>query len=265
MHVAEKGTRPPWSCVTDSRSPGIRGGIRSRRYASRFHAVAPDIVAMVDRRPQAIDQSTLLHLVGNVVGLLDALRVEPAAIAGHDCGAPVAWHALCYVRNSSCGDRLERSLQVTRHIRTSTTMPRTDDAIFCQQYFQYTGVAEADLELDVQASIRSVLLSLAERLRLGQDGVVDSFSMVPREGGLLVELCRITRSLSSARMANQGRHEFYADELRRAGFSRGLNSSQNIDRKWELLSPSPARVWPFRPFMSRVSVIWCSAFPVHGT
>ena len=44
-------------------------------------------------RPEAIDQYTLLHLVGDMVGLVDALGAERAVIAGHDWGAPVAWHA----------------------------------------------------------------------------------------------------------------------------------------------------------------------------
>jgi pimeloyl-ACP methyl ester carboxylesterase len=43
--------------------------------------------------PEAIDQHTLLHLVGDMVGVLDALGAERAVIAGHDWGAPVAWHA----------------------------------------------------------------------------------------------------------------------------------------------------------------------------
>jgi pimeloyl-ACP methyl ester carboxylesterase len=42
-------------------------------------------------RPEAIDQYTLLHVVGDMVGLLDALGRETAVIAGHDWGAPVAW------------------------------------------------------------------------------------------------------------------------------------------------------------------------------
>ena len=37
-------------------------------------------------RPQEIDQYTLLHLVGDMVGLLDALGAERAVIAGHDWG-----------------------------------------------------------------------------------------------------------------------------------------------------------------------------------
>ena len=43
--------------------------------------------------PEAIDQYTLFHLIGDMVGLLDALNEPTAVIAGHDWGAPVAWHA----------------------------------------------------------------------------------------------------------------------------------------------------------------------------
>ena len=59
--------------------------------AAGFHAVAPDMrgYGQTDR-PEAIDQYTLLHLVGDMVGLLDAIDQETAVIAGHDWGAPVA-------------------------------------------------------------------------------------------------------------------------------------------------------------------------------
>ena len=62
--------------------------------AAGFHAVAPDMrgYGQTDR-PEAIDQYTLFHLAGDIVGLLDALGAEEAVIAGHDWGAPVAWHA----------------------------------------------------------------------------------------------------------------------------------------------------------------------------
>jgi pimeloyl-ACP methyl ester carboxylesterase len=62
--------------------------------AAGFHAVAPDMRGYGrSDRPEAIDQYTLLHLVGDMVGLLDALGAEPAVIAGHDWGANVAWYA----------------------------------------------------------------------------------------------------------------------------------------------------------------------------
>jgi len=43
--------------------------------------------------PQAIDQYTILHLVGDMVGILDALGAATAVIVGHDWGASVAWQA----------------------------------------------------------------------------------------------------------------------------------------------------------------------------
>src|SRR3954449_3378392 len=50
-----------------------------------YHAVAPDMRGYGGTdRPEAVEQYTLLHLVGDMVGLLDAVGVESAVIAGHD-------------------------------------------------------------------------------------------------------------------------------------------------------------------------------------
>ena len=59
-----------------------------------YHAVAPDQrgYGQTDR-PEAIEAYTLLHLVGDIVGVLDALGAPTAVVVGHDWGAPVAWHA----------------------------------------------------------------------------------------------------------------------------------------------------------------------------
>jgi hypothetical protein len=38
-------------------------------------------------------------------------------------------------------------------------MPQTEDAQFFQLYFQFPGIAEAELERDVRLSIRSLLYS----------------------------------------------------------------------------------------------------------
>lgn len=55
--------------------------------AAGFHAVAPDMRGYGGTEaPEAIDQYTLRHLVGDMVGVLDALGAETAVIAGHDWG-----------------------------------------------------------------------------------------------------------------------------------------------------------------------------------
>jgi hypothetical protein len=50
-----------------------------------FHAIAPDMrgYGQTDR-PEQIDRHTLLHHVGDVVGLLDALGIETAVTGGED-------------------------------------------------------------------------------------------------------------------------------------------------------------------------------------
>ena len=55
--------------------------------AAGFHVVAPDMrgYGKTDA-PEAIDQYTIFHLVGDMVGMLDALEAETAVIVGHDLG-----------------------------------------------------------------------------------------------------------------------------------------------------------------------------------
>src|SRR4029077_20264177 len=117
-----------------------------------------------------------------MVGLLDALGVEQAAIAGHDWGAPVAWHAALLRRDRF---RAVIGLSVPFLPRTSviptSAMPRRDDAMFYQLYFQTPGVAEAELERDVRATIARLLYSASGDAphRAGAGGGSD-ISMVPR-------------------------------------------------------------------------------------
>ena len=58
-----------------------------------YRAVAPDQRGYGGSdRPTEVDRYTMLHLVGDVIGLIDALGAERAVVVGHDWGAPVAWN-----------------------------------------------------------------------------------------------------------------------------------------------------------------------------
>src|SRR5450756_208471 len=59
-----------------------------------YHVVAPDQrgYGQTDA-PSDVRSYTLLHLVGDLVGLLNAIGEDTAVVVGHDWGAPVAWHA----------------------------------------------------------------------------------------------------------------------------------------------------------------------------
>jgi pimeloyl-ACP methyl ester carboxylesterase len=202
-----------------------------------FHAVAPDMRGYGETdAPDGIDQYTLLHLVGDMVGLLDALGAESAVIAGHDWGAPVAWHA-ALLRP----DRFRAVIGLSvpywprRPARPTTAMPQTDDALFYQLYFQEPGVAEAELERDVRQTIRRVLYSASgDRVRGATSSRPGDVGMVPRQGGFL---SRMVDPETLPPWLTDGDVDFYAGEFARTGFRGGLNWYRNIDRNWELLAP----------------------------
>jgi pimeloyl-ACP methyl ester carboxylesterase len=186
-------------------------------------------------RPEAIDQYTLLHLVGDVVGLLDAVDAENAVIAGHDWGAPVAWHcALLRPDRFRAVIGLSVPFWSRLPVRPTSVMPQTDNAIFYQLYFQTPGVAEAEFKRDVRRSIRSLLYSASGDAPRRDGSVGSDVGMVPRDGGFLDHL---VDPASLPAWLNEEDVNFYVDEFTRTGFRGGLNWYRNIDRSWELLAP----------------------------
>ena len=199
--------------------------------AAGFHAVAPDMrgYGQTDA-PAEIEAYTLLHLVGDMVGLVGALGEKSAVIAGHDWGAPVAWHAaLLRADVFRAVMALSVPFRPRGPVRPTSVMPKTDEAIFYQLYFQTPGVAEAELERDVRSTIRRLAYSGSGNALEGAN-----ITMVPRSSGFLAQTTdpdTLPPWLTTADV------EFYAEQFRRTGFRGGLNWYRNIDRNWELLAP----------------------------
>jgi pimeloyl-ACP methyl ester carboxylesterase len=203
--------------------------------AAGFHVVAPDMRGYGGSdQPDAIDQYTLLHLVGDMVGLLDALGADQAVIAGHDWGAPVAWHA-ALLRP----DRFRAVIGLSVPFRPrgpappTSAMPRRDDAQFYQLYFQTPGLAEAELERDPRETIVKLLFAASGDVPRRGNGQSD-VGMVRHDGGFLTAMPSpgtLPAWLTEADI------DFYAGEFARTGFRGGLNWYRNIDRNWELLAP----------------------------
>jgi pimeloyl-ACP methyl ester carboxylesterase len=204
--------------------------------AAGFRAVAPDMRGYGrSDRPDAIEQYTLLHLVGDMVGLVDALGVDLAVIAGHDWGAPVAWHA-ALLRPDRFRAVIGLSVPFIRRglVPPTSRMPRSDDATFYQLYFQKPGVAEAELERDVHTSIAKLLFSASGDVPRRGTGGSGQVGMVPHQGGFLSRM--VSPSVLPAWLT-EADLDFYAGEFARTGFRGGLNWYRNIDRNWELLAP----------------------------
>ena len=206
-----------------------------------FHVVAPDMRGFGQTdRPEAIDQYTLLHLTGDMVGLLDALGESQAVIAGHDWGAPVAWTAALLRPDRFHGViGLSVPYMPRGTERPTSVMPRTDDAVFYQLYMQTPGAAEADMESDIRFFIRGNLIAVSGEgpmhTRRPDSGPV---LMVPREGGLRSRWANwYPTNAALPRWITEADVDFYTAEFTRTGFRGGLNYYRNIDRNWEMLAP----------------------------
>ena len=192
-------------------------------------------------RPEPIDQYTIFHLVGDLVGLLDALEADTAVIIGHDWGANIAWQA---ARLRPDRFRAVVALSVPFRPRSpvppTSVMPRTADAQFYQLYFQEPGVAEAEFERDPRVTVHTMLYGVsgegigARRAVAASGGAVPTPGMVPRGGGML----RGSGAPPTLpRWLNEADVDFYAGQFKRSGFRGPLNYYRNTDRNWELMAP----------------------------
>jgi pimeloyl-ACP methyl ester carboxylesterase len=205
--------------------------------AAGFHAVAPDMrgYGLTDR-PDEIDRYTLFHLVGDMVGVLDALGEKTAVVVGHDWGAPVAWHAaLLRPDRFRAVVGLSVPYRPRGSIAPTTVMPQNAEASFYQLYFQAPGVAEAELQADVRISLAKILFSGSGDVpRRNPGGPSPGVGMVPRAGGFLT---RMPSPESLPAWLSDADLDFYVQQFKHCGFRGGLNWYRNIDRNWELMAP----------------------------
>jgi len=240
VHLAEAGSGPPVLLCHGWPESWYSWRWQLKALAEAgFHAVAPDMrgYGRTDR-PEAIDAYTLFHLVGDMVGVQDALGESQAVIVGHDWGAPVAWHsALFRPDRFRAVAGLSVPFRPRGSVRPTSAMPQTEQSWFYQLYFQEPGLAEAEFERDPQATIRRLLYSASGDVprRNPVDAPGDAApGMVPRTGGFLTRMADpnpLPNWLSEADVA------FYANEFSQTGFRGGLNWYRNIDRNWALMAP----------------------------
>jgi pimeloyl-ACP methyl ester carboxylesterase len=180
--------------------------------------------------PQAIEAYTILHLVGDVVGLVAALGEERALMVGHDWGAIVAWHA-AQMRPDVFPAVAALSVPHRRRGRTVPlqTLIKAGKADYYWIYFQEPGIAEAEFERDVRSSLRRVLY-----IGSGDTPHHDKMSFyVDRARGFLGGGADhpLPAWLTEADV------DVFAQAYAHSGFRGGLNWYRNIDRNWELLAP----------------------------
>lgn len=203
--------------------------------AAGFYAVAPDLRGVGHTQgPQAIEQYTLLHLLGDMVGLVQALGHKTAIIVGNDWGASLAWQAaLLRPDVFTAIAALGVPMMGPSPVPPTQMFPSTPEALFYTLYFQEPGRAEAELRKDIAVSLRKILFNASAAARSQTEGAQrpNPFGMVSRQQGLLAPL-QNPAALPPWLTPEDLQH--YVDAFEHSGFSGALNLYRNLDRNWEL-------------------------------
>jgi pimeloyl-ACP methyl ester carboxylesterase len=200
-----------------------------------FRAVAPDLRGYGrSDRPEEVEKYTILHNIGDIVGVVDALGAQQAVIAGHDVGATIAWQ-VALLRP----DRFRAVIALSVPFRPrafggsvppTTLMPRNENAVFYQLFLQ-TPEAEAALGRELRRTFRSQLYSLSGDRPPSAGGGGFAGGMVPRKGGALTDPASLPAWVTESDI------DVYAAEFTRSGFRGPLGWYRNVDRSLELLAP----------------------------
>ncbi|WP_029043702.1 alpha/beta fold hydrolase [Cupriavidus sp. WS] len=199
-----------------------------------FRAVAPDLRGYGRSEcPADIAAYTTFDVIGDLVALLDVLGERQAVIVGGDWGATIAWQA-AQLRPDRF--RAVAALGVPLMGRApmppSRLFPRTEAAMFYTHYFAEPGVAERELELDVETTVRKIYFAASGDAGPRDDPATPNpFGMVARAGGLLDALpdpASVPAWLDAACLAA------VVDGFKTSGFRGGLNYYRNLDRNWAL-------------------------------
>ncbi|MFB4302005.1 alpha/beta fold hydrolase [Actinomadura sp. NTSP31] len=191
-----------------------------------YHAVAPDQRGYARTGgPLETGEYSILHLVGDVVGLIEALGGGRAVVVGHDWGAPVAWHTALMRPDKVRG---VVGMSVPHRPRSSRppveAMRRMFGDGFYMVRFQEPGAPEAEFDGDRAAVFR--------RLMHGASGDGGGAAWIAPEGGGLLDTVPEPEKLPA--WLSEDDIATYVAEYADSGFTGPINWYRNLDRNWEL-------------------------------
>lgn len=130
--------------------------------AAGYRVIAPDVRGYGGSdKPHAVEAYDMATIMADVVGLIDAFGEDTAILIGHDWGAPIVWNTATLHPERV---RAVAGLSVPYRKRAPVSQIQIwkkfyAGKFFYQLYFQDEGVAEAELEADVAASLRKIYFS----------------------------------------------------------------------------------------------------------
>jgi epoxide hydrolase A/B len=198
-----------------------------------YHAVAPDQRGYGKSDcPGKIEDYVIMNLVGDMVGLVEALGEEKAVIVGHDFGAMVAIHGallrpdIFHAVTLMSVPYSPRQWGSTSPVEMMRLMAGEDHNFYID-YFQEPGKVEKELETNIREITLKSFYSLSGdavpekrwRFIFGKNEKFTDTSYLPDELPVWLTEADI---------------DFFTDAFERTGFAPSVNWYRNWDRNWEL-------------------------------
>lgn len=232
MRIAEAGTTGPlillahgwpesWYSWRHQFAPLVAAGYR---------VVAPMMRGYGDTdAPANVDEYDIVHLAGDMVGVLDALEEETAIMVGHDWGALVAWNSVLLHP-----DRFTALIAMSvpyggRGSQSPMTAWRQafgDNFYYILYHNEPGGVAEAEYDADPRGLLSRLYLSPTS----------------PREAPTITDPKRSAGGWIGRLGAPKGLPDWLTQEdldyivaqFEQSGFRGGINYYRNFHRNWEI-------------------------------
>lgn len=192
-----------------------------------YRAVAPDGRGYGDSGgPNEVERYDILHLTGDLIGLLDALGEDRAVFVGHDWGAIVVWNLALLAP-----ERVRGVVGLSVPFTPRPPVPPTQlfralagDRFLYLLYFQEVGPADEELDHDPERTLRAMYSSISG------DAPRSSFRRIRREGGRYLDQFKPPPDLPPW-LSDQDL-EVFVGAFRKSGFTRPLHWYRNFDRNW---------------------------------
>ncbi|WP_256663751.1 alpha/beta fold hydrolase [Pseudomonas sp. gcc21] len=197
-----------------------------------YRVVAPDQRGYgYTETPLEISDYGIFDLVGDVVGLVNALGEEQAAIVGHDMGSIVT-SAAALLRPDMFKrvGLLSVPFMQRKSIRPAVRYEMASQkAHFYQTYFQTPGRAEAELDADVRRSLLGILYDGAAESRINTAQPKTNMVFFDKNTRLVDNL---TTADELPGWLSEADLDTFIDHFQHSGFRGGINWYRNMDRNW---------------------------------
>ncbi|XP_042338284.1 bifunctional epoxide hydrolase 2, partial [Plectropomus leopardus] len=257
---------PPPSCSPDDVSHGyitIRPGVRTHyvemgsgppvllchgfpeswyswRYqipalaAAGFRVLALDMKGYGESTaPPDIEEYSQEQICKDLITFLDKMSIPRVTLVGHDWGGALVWTlASWYPERVSAVVSLNTPMFSVDPSESFSEKLKAIPIFDYQLYFQKVGVAEAELEGDLERTFKIFFFSSAEA---AQRPALSTAGVCAR-GGLFVGL---PQQIPRSSMLTEADLQFYVSQYRERGFRRPLNWYRNGDANWRWMCSHP--------------------------